>query len=201
MGDLRRRLPDRTDPVGAKRAHRSPARTKHLRTASVGKPLSLMGSGLRVLGNVGLSPSIMEGALVWSKEMDRRDGSGWGSAASPVVHKDRSTSSRQHDQSFLLPSIRAPGREVWACEPGRGKQLVNAVRVESSQRTVNRHFRNRGVRSYDLDGKLPWTLRVCRAFTFHALLAARSPLHQFGLHRRSLRPTYAIRPARRATSR
>ena len=127
---------------------------------------------------------------------------GWGTAASPVLHGDRIYLVNDNEEdSYLLALEPRPATKS-------GGSLATR-RATGPRRTFgrkpahrNRHTRHRAVRSYDLDGKLLWSLQGMSSITIatpcedDGLLFVSS-----GYVKDKLRPLYAIRPEPTATSR
>ena len=133
LDGLRHRLRDRQGALGAgSAAARRRARPKHLKNSYASEtPVT---DGERVyfyFGNVGLFAFDMKGKPVWSKPLGPfKTRNGWGTAASPVLHRDRLYIVNDNDeQSFLAAYDKRTGAEVWRVEPRGGHQLVDAVRL------------------------------------------------------------------------
>lgn len=149
------------------------------------------------LGNAGLFAYDLGGKLLWSKPMGPfKVRSGWGHASSPVLHKDRVYIVDDNDeQSFIAAYDARTGAEVWKVNRDEGSNWATPFVWENSARTEIVTAGTDKVRSYDLSGKLLWTL------TGMSSIQVPSPIggHGFayvssGYPADPLRPVYAIRP-------
>lgn len=147
-------------------------------------------------GHVGLFAFDMSGRLRWSKPMAAlKTRSGWGPAGSPVLHKDRLyVVNDNDDQSFLAAFNKLTGEQVWRVNRDEGSNWSTPFVWENDLRTEIVTTGTRGVRSYNLDGKLLWQLsgmssiQIPTPFARHGLLFINS-----GYAADSTRPVYAIR--------
>lgn len=148
-------------------------------------------------GNVGLFVFDMKGTLLWKQMFDaKKTRFGWGTAASPVVYKDRVYIVNDNDeQSFLVALDKKTGKQIWKVDREVGTNWATPYIWESGQRTELIVPATKVVRSYDLDGKVLWE------FTGMSTIAIPVPFSKFGLlyitsgyvgdqHR----PVYAIKP-------
>ena len=107
------------------------------------------------LGYVGLFAFDMSGAPVWSKPMDApRMRTGWGTAASPVLHDGRLyIVNDNEDRSFIAAFDARTGAQVWrtAREDERSNWATPFV-WQNEQRTEIVTTGTRKVRSYDTNG-------------------------------------------------
>ncbi len=148
-------------------------------------------------GYAGLFAFDMSGKPLWSKPMPAlRTRSGWGSAGSPVLHKDRIyVVNDNDDQSFIAAFNKLTGEEVWRVDRDEGSNWSTPFVWENDRRTEIVTTGTRAVRSYDPDGKLLWQLtgmssiHIPTPFARHGLLYINS-----GYVSDSARPVYAIRP-------
>ena len=117
MDGLRRRLRDRQGAlVERKCAAAPPAAPKHLKNSYASETPVTDGERVYVyFGNVGLFAFDMKGKPVWSKPLGPfKTRNGWGTAASPVLHRDRIYIVNDNDeQSFLAAYDKRTGAEVW----------------------------------------------------------------------------------------
>lgn len=176
----------------------SPVQTRHLKNSYASEtPVT---DGERVyayFGNVGLFVFDMKGKLLWSKNLGayktRYD---WGTAASPVVHRDRLYLVNDNDEkSFIVAFDKKTGKEVWRVERQEASNWATPYVWENEQRTEIITPGTGRVRSYDLNGKLLWEFSGMSSITIP------TPFSKFGLlyiasgyvgdqHR----PVYAIKP-------
>jgi len=148
-------------------------------------------------GNVGLFVFDLKGTLLWKQMFDaKKTRFGWGTAASPVVYKDRIYIVNDNDeQSFLLALDKKTGKQIWKVDREVGTNWATPYIWDSGQRTELIVPATKVVRSYDLDGKVLWEFKGMSS------IAIPVPFSKFGLlyitsgyvgdqHR----PVYAIKP-------
>jgi outer membrane protein assembly factor BamB len=153
------------------------------------------------LGYAGLFAFDLNGAPVWSKPIDApRMRTGWGTAASPVLHNGRIyIVNDNEDRSFIAAFDARTGAQLWrtAREDERSNWSTPFV-WQNGQRTEIVTTGTRKVRSYDTDGNLLWELagmtsiHAVTPVAGHGLLFVSS-----GYFPDNPRPTYAIRPGAR----
>jgi outer membrane protein assembly factor BamB len=150
------------------------------------------------LGYLGLFAFDMNGTPLWSKPMTaRKMRTGWGSAASPVLHDGRLYIVNDNEERSYLAAFDArTGDEVWRTDrEGEGSNWSTPFVWRNDQRTEIVTTGSKKVRSYDISGKLLWELtgmtsiHAVTPFASHGLLFVSS-----GYFPDSLRPTYAIKP-------
>jgi outer membrane protein assembly factor BamB len=153
------------------------------------------------LGYVGLFAFDMTGRPVWSKPMDApRMRTGWGTAASPVLHDGRLyIVSDNEDRSFIAAFDTTTGREIWrTAREGEASNWSTPFVWQHAGRTEIVTTGSRKVRSYDTGGALLWELagmtsiHAVTPIASHGLLFVSS-----GYFPDNPRPTYAIRPGAR----
>jgi outer membrane protein assembly factor BamB len=148
-------------------------------------------------GNVGLFVFDMKGTPVWSKPIGplktRYD---WGTAASPVLHKNRIYLVHDNEtQSFLAAYDARTGKDVWRVDRKEGSNWSTPFIWENDLRTELITNATDKVRSYDLNGKVLWEfsrmsqLTVPTPYARHGLLYISS-----GYVNDEYRPVYALRP-------
>jgi outer membrane protein assembly factor BamB len=150
------------------------------------------------LGYVGLFAFDLNGAPVWSKPMDApRMRTGWGTAASPVLHDGRLYIVNDNEErSFVAAFAARTGAQVWRTDrEGEGSNWATPFVWRNEQRTEIVTTGTKKVRSYDTNGSLLWELAGMTSI--HAV----TPVAGYGLLFVSSgyfpdnpRPTYAIRP-------
>jgi len=153
------------------------------------------------LGYAGLFAFDMNGAPVWSKPIDApRMRTGWGTAASPVLHNGRIyIVNDNEDRSFIAAFDARTGTQLWRTprEDERSNWSTPFV-WQNEQRTEIVTTGTRKVRSYDTNGNLLWELagmtsiHAVTPVAGHGLLFVSS-----GYFPDNPRPTYAIRPGAR----
>lgn len=175
-----------------------PSGPKHLKNSySSETPVT---DGERVyayFGNVGLFVFDMNGTPVWSKPIGPfKMRNGWGSASSPVLHRDRVYIVNDNDDgSFIAAYDKVSGAEVWRSDRKEGSNWTTPFVWENDVRTEIVTAGSDRTRAYSLDGTLLWelsgmsTIAIPTPFSRHGLLYISS-----GYVADQLRPTYAIRP-------
>jgi outer membrane protein assembly factor BamB len=148
-------------------------------------------------GNLGLFAYDLNGKPLWSKKWGPfKTRYGWGTAASPVLHKNRLYIVNDNDdQSFIVAFDKKTGEQVWRVDRQEGSNWATPFVWENEMRTEIVTAGTKRVRSYDLDGKLLWELSGMSS------IAIPTPFASFGLVyissgyvMDSLRPVYAIKP-------
>ena len=150
-----------------------------------------------LFGNVGVFAFTLDGTAVWSKTIEpHKTRYGWGTAASPVLHGGKLFLVNDNDDRAELLALDAKtGQELWRVDRDEKSNWATPFIWESGRRTELITPGTRAVRSYDLDGKLLWSLRgmssiaIPTPFTGDGLLFVTS-----GYVGDKLRPLYAIRP-------
>jgi outer membrane protein assembly factor BamB len=148
-------------------------------------------------GNVGVFCFDMEGRSVWSKPIKpHATRLGWGTAASPVLHRDRLYLVNDNEKdSYLLALDKATGKEVWRTQRDEKSNWSTPYIWETPQRTEIVTPGSGKVRAYDLDGKLLWWLTGMSGITIATPYADQGLLYvSSGFVASKLRPVYAIRP-------
>jgi outer membrane protein assembly factor BamB len=151
-------------------------------------------------GNLGLFVFDMDGKPVWSEHWGPfRTRYGWGTAASPVLYKDRVyVINDNDDQSFLAALDKRTGKQIWRVERDEASNWSTPFIWENGRRTEIITSGTRKVRSYDLDGKLLWELGgmssivIPTPFAQHGLLFLAS-----GYVGDTVRPVFAVRAGAR----
>lgn len=148
-------------------------------------------------GNVGVFCYDFKGNLVWSKKFDSVPTRyGWGTAASPVLYKDKLIIVNDNDQkSFIAAFNKVTGAEVWRTERAEASNWATPYIWENGQRTEIITPGTKKVRSYDTNGKLLWE------FVGMSSISIPTPFSKFGLLYITsgyvgdqFRPVYAIKP-------
>jgi outer membrane protein assembly factor BamB len=148
-------------------------------------------------GNVGLFCFDMNGKPLWSKKWGPfKTRYGWGTAASPVLYKDRIYIVNDNDeQSFILALNKKTGEQAWRADREEGSNWATPYVWENESRTEIITPGTKWVRSYDLNGKLLWQ------FTGMSSISIPTPFSKYGMVYITsgyvgdqVRPVYAIRP-------
>ena len=188
--------------VWEREVHRgSPRSSHHLKNTYASEtPVT---DGERVyayFGNLGLFVFDMEGKPVWSEHWGPfRTRYGWGTAASPVLYKERVyVVNDNDDQSFLVALDKRTGKQIWRVERDEASNWSTPFIWENERRTEIITSGTRKVRAYDLDGKVLWELGgmssivIPTPFAQHGLLFLAS-----GYVGDNVRPVFAVRPSAR----
>src|SRR5262249_10913395 len=129
-------------------------------------------------GNVGVFCYDTGGKEVWSKKIDsRRTRLGWGTAASPALHKGRLFLVNDNEEKSYLQCLDAKtGKELWKVDRDEKSNWATPFVWENDRRTELVTAGANKVRSYDLDGKPLWELggmssiTIPTPFTAHGFL-------------------------------
>jgi len=139
----------------------------------------------------------LEGKEAWSKPMEpHKTRYGWGTAASPVLHRDRLFIVNDKDEhSELLALDAKTGKELWRVDRDEKSNWVTPFVWQSEKRTELVTCGSRAVRSYDVDGKLLWSMGGMSSIDIPTPVAGDGLLFvSSGYVGDKLRPVYAIRP-------
>lgn len=176
----------------------APASTRHLKNSFASEtPVT---DGERVyacFGNVGIFCFDLKGKQLWAKRWGPfKTRYGWGTAASPIVYKDRVYVINDNDeQSFLMALDKKTGAEVWKVDRQEGTNWATPYIWENEQRTEIVTPGTGKVRSYDLNGKPLWefkgmsSISIPTPFSRHGLIYIAS-----GYVGDQNRPVYAMKP-------
>jgi len=175
-----------------------PLRPKHIKNSFASETPVTDGQRVYVLfADLGLFAFDMQGNPAWSKELEPMDREfGYGSGASPVVHKDRVYIVNDNEKrSFVAAHDARTGTELWRIDRDEESNWSTPFVWEHEQRTEIVTAGTGKVRSYGLDGTLLWELKgmtwinVPTPFAKHGLLYISS-----GWVGDAVRPVYAVRP-------
>jgi outer membrane protein assembly factor BamB len=147
-------------------------------------------------GGVGLFAFDVNGKPLWSKPMDPLKMRGWGTGASPIIHRNRVYIVNDNDeQSSLAAYDTRTGAVVWRAIRDEKSNWSTPFVWEHELGTEIVTTGSGGVQSYDLDGRLRWgltsltSLHVPTPFSKHGLLFISS-----GFLGDPVRPVFAVRP-------
>lgn len=148
-------------------------------------------------GNVGIFAFDFEGREVWKVDIPpHQTRLGWGTAASPALHGGRIHLVNDNEEdSYLLALDAKTGKEVWRTARDEGSNWATPFVWENARRTEIVTPGTGLVRSYDLDGKLLWSLQgmsgitIATPYEYDGLLIISS-----GYVSNAFRPLYGIRP-------
>jgi len=148
-------------------------------------------------GNVGLFCYDFDGKELWSKQFGSfKMRYNWGTAASPVLYKDRLYIVNDNDeQSFVIALDKKTGEQIWRVNRDEKSNWATPYVWENKLRTELITSGTGKIRSYGLNGKLLWELGGASAITIptpfdrHGLLYVTS-----GFVVDKKKPLFAIRP-------
>ncbi len=178
-----------------------PQSTRHIKNSYASEtPVT---DGERVyayFGNIGVFCLDMNGQELWHKELGTyKTRFGWGTASSPVLHRDRLYIVNDNEEkSFLIAYDKKTGQEIWRVDrPDEKSNWATPFIWENDKRTEIVTSGSGKVRSYDLDGKLLWELKGMSSITIP------TPVSRFGLlylgsgyvlEKDNFKPLYAVKP-------
>ncbi|MBI5091391.1 MAG: PQQ-binding-like beta-propeller repeat protein [Candidatus Hydrogenedentes bacterium] len=148
-------------------------------------------------GNLGVWCLDLDGKPVWNKDIPpHKMPSGWGTAASPVLHNNRLYLVNDNEEdSYLLALDALTGKEVWRVPREERGNWCSPTIWTNDKRTEIVVSGSKAVRSYDLDGKLLWSLQGMSGITIATPYATNGLLYiSSGYVLDKSRPIYAIRP-------
>lgn len=150
-----------------------------------------------LFGSQGLYALDMEGHLVWSqKNPAYKTRYGWGTASSPVLHKDHLYLVNDNEEkSSLLALNKNTGKEIWRTPRDEKSNWSNPYIWENKERTEIIVPGSGRTRSYDLDGKELWSFKGMSSITIATPFSHDGLLYlSSGYVGDKSRPVYAIRP-------
>lgn len=175
-----------------------PASDRHLKNSYASETPVTDGQRFYVyFGNVGLFCFDFDGKLLWSKEWTPvKTRYGWGTAASPVLHREFVIVVNDNDdQSYITALDKKTGETRWRAERAEASNWASPFVWENDARTEIVTAGTNKVRSYDLNGKVLWEFGGMSSITIP------TPFSAFGMVFISsgyvgddLRPVYAVKP-------
>ena len=147
--------------------------------------------------HAGLFAFDFKGRLVWSRPMQApRIRSGWGAAASPVLHDGRLyVVNDNEDASYLLALDAKTGKEIWKVDREPGSSWVTPFVWVNDRRTEIVTIGWKKVRAYDVRGALLWELSGISTLSIPTPVAANGLLYlSSGFRVDPLKPVYAVKP-------
>ncbi len=176
----------------------APVSSKHVKnTYATETPIT---DGNRVyvyFGGVGMFAFTMDGEPIWKTEVGTfSTRNGWGSAASPVLLRDRLVIVNDNDtQSFIAAFDARTGKQLWRTDRNEASNWATPVVWEHDKGTEIVTLGTRAVRSYDPNGKQLWELTGMSSITAPTPFVKNGLLYlSSGFPGDSKRPVFAIRP-------
>jgi outer membrane protein assembly factor BamB len=148
-------------------------------------------------GNIGLFVFDMQGNPVWSKPFKPHfTRHGWGTAASPILHKDRMYIINDNEEnSWLLALNKHNGKEIWRTNREKESNWSSPYVWENELRSEIIIPATKKVRSYDLNGEELWSFEGMSSITIATPYEADGLLYvTSGYVGSRNKPIYAIRP-------
>lgn len=148
-------------------------------------------------GNVGLFCYDLNGTQKWTRSWDVMPTQlGWGTGASPVLHKDRLYIVNDNEkESFLVALDTLTGKEVWKVDRDEKSNWATPFIWQSGQRTEIVTCGKGKVRSYDMEGKLLWQMGGMSSICVPCpVLAGELLIISSGYEFGRPRPVFAVRP-------
>lgn len=137
------------------------------------------------------------GKVVWHKANKvAKMRNGWGTAASPVLYKDRLYVVNDNDEESYLEALdKKTGKIIWQVARDEASNWSTPYVWENSERTEIVTTGTDRVRSYDLDGNVLWTLEGMSSITISNPYESKGLLYiTSGYIMDKSKPIYAIRP-------
>ncbi len=137
------------------------------------------------------------GNEVWKRKWKPyRTRLGWGTAASPVLHKGRLYFVNDNDELSTLTCLdKSNGKTIWEIEREELSNWATPFIWENEKRTEIVTNGRKKIRSYDLDGKLLWEIADMSSIVIPTPFSGRGLLYlTSGYVGDENRPTYAVRP-------
>ncbi len=109
-------------------------------------------------GDLGIFAYTLDGKAVWSKKQRaRKTRYNWGTASSPVLHKDRLYLVNDNEEdSYLVSLDKKNGKQLWRTERKEGSNWSTPYIWQNSERTEIVVPGTGLTASYDLEGKMLW---------------------------------------------
>ncbi len=183
----------------AKQVHEgSPSSSIHLKNTYASEtPVTDGKCVYAYFGNLGLFCMDMNGNELWSQKWGHANTRyGWGTAASPVLHKDvLFVVNDNEEKSFLVALDKKTGKERWRVEREEKSNWATPYVWQNAKRTELVVPGRAKVRSYDLEGKVLWELGGMSSIVIPTPFASHGLLYVgAGYVMDAVRPVYAIRP-------
>lgn len=166
---------------------------------------SVVTDGKRVyaqFGNIGIFCYTVDGKPLWQKRWGKTQMLfNWGTAIGPALYGGRVyVVNDNEDKSWLAALDAATGKEIWRVTRDEKSNWCNPLAWKTPQRVELVTSGSRGVRSYDLDGKLLWELQGMSYATIPSPFVYKDRLYLGSGHSSgNLQPVYCIRPGATGT--
>lgn len=176
-----------------------PDAPRHLKNSYASETPATDGERLYAyFGGVGVFCFDLAGNTVWEKRIaPQKMAYAWGTAASPILDGDRLYLINDNEEaSYLLALDKKTGEEIWRVSREEGSNWSTPYIWKNSQRTEIVTPGSDAVRSYDLDGKLLWSLTGMSSITIATPYADGELLYVSSgyVGDKDHRPIYAVRP-------
>ncbi len=175
-----------------------PPEARHLKNSFASETAVTDGERVHFyIGNIGLFTYDMKGKLLWKTAWDPvKTRYGWGTAASPLLHDGGLYVLNDNDeQSFLTALDAKTGKPKWRVDRDEGSNWSPPFVWANSKRSELITTGTGKVRSYDLNGKLLWTLTGLSSITVPAPIAKGDLLYICsGYVGDKKRPLMAVKP-------
>ncbi len=175
-----------------------PQQSRHLKNSYASETPATDGQRVYALfGNIGLFAYTMDGTPVWERRLTpRATRYGWGTAASPVLHDGRVYLLDDNDEHASLAALdAATGKDLWRVERPRETNWATPFVWRHPQRSEIVVSATGGVKSYDLNGRVLWTLGGMSSIAIPTPFESGGLLYvASGYVGDQLRPVYAIKP-------
>ncbi len=149
-------------------------------------------------GNLGMfGYDFATGKEVWKCPLPaHKTRMGWGTSASPVIHKDRVLYvGDNEDASYMICLDKATGKQLWKIDRAEKSNWGTPLVWENAQRTEIVVAGTPRVHAYDLDGKPLWEFRGMSSISIPTPFATKDMLYvTSGYVIDPVRPLYAIKP-------
>ncbi len=148
-------------------------------------------------GNVGVWCLDFDGTIVWNTPVKpQKTRFNWGTAASPVLYKDRLYIVNDNDDdSYLLALDTKTGKEVWRVPRAEKTNWSTPYVWANDKHTEIVTPGTVHTRSYDLDGKELWSLTGMSSITIATPYSANGLLYlSSGYVMDKKRPVFAVKP-------
>ena len=176
----------------------TPGDSKHLKNTYASEtPVT---DGQRVyayFGNLGVFCLDLDGKEVWSQKWGHfKTRNGWGTAASPVLHKERLFIVNDNEEkSFLVALDKKTGKQLWRVERDQKSNWATPYIWENEKRAELIVPGRNKVCSYDLEGQVLWELGGMSSIVIPTPFAKSGLLYvSSGYVGDKVRPIFAVRP-------